>query len=68
MKTLCVDLPRRKTLKWLHKWLEVRLGCVYVLELEATVMFLKIMENDSKCEILKLVVIILEDFFSDTAL
>lgn len=66
MMTLCVGLPQRRTLKWLHKWLEVRLGCVYVLE--ATVMFLKIKENDSKCEILKLVVIILEDFLSDTAL
>ena len=35
---------------------------------EATAMFLKIKENDPKCEILELVVFTLEDFFSATAL
>lgn len=35
--------------------------------MRATVMFLKRQENDSKCEILTFVVLILEDFFSATA-
>lgn len=35
---------------------------------EATAVFLKMKENDPKCEILELVAFVLEDFFSATAL